>query len=96
MAIIITNCSEKYRDDVRNICLDTAGSNAREEKSMRFLLATFCDYYIDREAEHASSPSMRTRTARSAISSARRTIKNTSVYSKPNISRASRAVKKEI
>lgn len=52
MAIIITNYSEKYRDDVRNICLDTAGSNAREEKSMRFLLATFCDYYIDREAEH--------------------------------------------
>lgn len=45
MAIIITNYSEKYRDDVRNICLDTAGSNAREEKSMRFLLATFCDYY---------------------------------------------------
>ena len=52
MAIIITQYSEKYRDDVRNICLDTAGSNAREEKSMRFLLATFCDYYIDREAEH--------------------------------------------
>lgn len=52
MAIIITQYSEKYRDDVRNICLDTAGSNAREEKSMRFLLATFCDYYIDHEAEH--------------------------------------------
>lgn len=52
MAIIITNYSEKYRDDVRNICLDTAGSNAREEKSMRFLLATFCDYYIEHEAEH--------------------------------------------
>ena len=30
MAIIITNYSKKYRDDVRNICLDTAGSNARE------------------------------------------------------------------
>ena len=46
MAIIITNYSEKYRDDVRNICLDTAGSNAREEKSMRFLLATFCEMCI--------------------------------------------------
>lgn len=52
MAIIITQYSEKYRDDVRNICLDTAGSNARKENTKRFLLATFCDYYIDNEAEH--------------------------------------------
>lgn len=52
MAITIKQYSEKYRDDVRNVCLDTAGSTAREEKSMRFLLATFCDYYIEHEAEH--------------------------------------------
>lgn len=52
MAITIKQYSEKYRDDVRNVCLDTAGSTAREEKSMRFLLVTFCDYYIEHEAEH--------------------------------------------
>ena len=94
MAIIITNYSEKYRDDVRNICLDTAGSNAREEKSMRFLLATFCDYYIEHESEHCFIAV--DEDTDTAIASARRTIRDISVYSKPNISRASRAVKKEI
>ena len=43
---------EKYKEDVRNVCLDTAGSNAREPKISRSLLATFCDYYIERESGH--------------------------------------------
>lgn len=94
MAIIITNYSEKYRDDVRNICLDTAGSNAREGKSMRFLLATFCDYYIDREAEHCFIAVDEDTDSAVGYIFCAPDYQNTSVYSKPNISRASRAVKR--
>ena len=52
MSIVIKPYEEKYKEDVRNICLDDAGSNAREPKSKRFLLATFCDYYIEHDGEH--------------------------------------------
>ncbi len=43
---------DRYKQDVRSICLATAGPNAYEEKSTRFLLSTFCDYYLEHEAEH--------------------------------------------
>ena len=41
---------EKYRNDVRQVCLNTAGEKARtDEKEGCFILATFCDYYLDVE-----------------------------------------------
>lgn len=43
---------DRYKQDVRAICLATAGPNAYKPKSTRFLLSTFCDYYLEHEAEH--------------------------------------------
>lgn len=42
---------EKYRDDVRQVCLNTAGEKARtDKKEGNFILAAFCDYYLDCES----------------------------------------------
>lgn len=50
--IVVIPYEEKYKEDARAICLATAGPNAYEPKSTRFLLSTFCDYYLEHEAEH--------------------------------------------
>ncbi len=52
MNIEIIPYDEKYKADVQDVCLDTAGPNAREPLPRRFLLSTFCDYYIEQEGSH--------------------------------------------
>jgi len=41
----------KDRDSVRNCCLLNAG-NPQTEKQQKFILTTYCDYYIDCEPEN--------------------------------------------
>ena len=44
--------SNRYKYDVQNICLDTAGENAREYKRQKLLLSAYCDYYTENEREN--------------------------------------------
>ncbi len=44
--------TEKDRDDVRYICLNSDGPCDSDEEGQHFLLTTYCDYYIEREQEN--------------------------------------------
>ncbi len=48
--IIINTYSEKYHDQVQNVCIKTAPSVFTESEEMKqFLLTSFCNYYIEQE-----------------------------------------------
>lgn len=42
----------KDRDAVRFICLNSEGPCDMDESGCRFILTTYCDYYIEKEAEN--------------------------------------------
>lgn len=43
---------EKYKEDLREVCLNTAYSTAHEPKERNYLLNTYCDYYLECEPEN--------------------------------------------
>lgn len=43
---------EKDKDDVRFICLNSEGPNTDSANTNRFVLNTFCDYYLEQESEN--------------------------------------------
>lgn len=49
------NCI-KYRpeflDDLREVCLNTAYSTAHEPKERKYLLNSYCDYYLEQDGAH--------------------------------------------
>ena len=49
---VIRPYEPKDKENVRNVCLATGPANAYEPKERIFLLACFCDYYIENEPEH--------------------------------------------
>ncbi len=44
--------TQKDKENVRIVCLETGPSNAYEPKERALLLACFCDYYIENEPEN--------------------------------------------
>lgn len=51
--VTIKNYEEKYRDDVRMVCLKTGPGSALTDKKMHdYILGTYCDYYIEREPQN--------------------------------------------
>ena len=48
---VIRPYEPKDKENVRNVCLATGPANAYEPKERIFLLACFCDYYIEKEPE---------------------------------------------
>lgn len=93
MAIIITNYSENI-GTMSAISALTRRAATRAKKVNALLLATFCDYYIDREAAHCFIAVDEDTDSAVGYIFCAPDYQNTSVYSKPNISRASRAVKR--
>lgn len=50
---VIKPYEEKYRDDVRQVCINTGPSKAKtDEKVRKFILSAYCDYYIECEKEN--------------------------------------------
>ena len=49
--MIIKPYTEKYKEDVRFICLNSDGPCESDEKEKFFILNTFCDYFIEKEGE---------------------------------------------
>ena len=43
---------EKYKEDVRNVCLNSDGPCDLDEKGKFYILNTFCDYFIEQEGEN--------------------------------------------
>lgn len=51
--IKITNFNEKYREDIRKICADTAkGSFAKKPKRREAICNVYIDYYLDNEPQN--------------------------------------------
>ncbi len=51
--VTIKKYEPKYRDDVRQVCINTGPLSAQTDPNMRdFILFTFCDYYIEQEPEN--------------------------------------------
>lgn len=50
---VIKPYEDKYKEDVRSVCINTRPHSARTEGKMQdFILAAFCNYYIDCEKEN--------------------------------------------
>lgn len=51
--VTIKNYEPKYREDVQQVCINTAPKTAQTDPDMRdFILYTFCNYYIEQEPEN--------------------------------------------
>lgn len=51
--LIIKPYEEKYRNDVRQVCINTGPPKARtDEKTREYILSAYCDYYIGCEKEN--------------------------------------------
>ncbi len=44
--------TDKYRDDVRFVCLNSEGPCPFEEEFSFFILNTYCDYFIEQEGQN--------------------------------------------
>ena len=45
----IKRYEEKYKEDVRFVCLNCDGPSDMSESTEHFILTTYCDYYIEKE-----------------------------------------------
>ncbi|MBR5498308.1 MAG: GNAT family N-acetyltransferase [Clostridia bacterium] len=43
---------EKDKENVRHVCLVTAGCTEKPEEEKQFILSLYCDYYIEKEPEN--------------------------------------------
>ncbi len=50
--MIIRPYQEKDKEDVRFICLNSEGPNPDSQAVQRFVLKTYCDYFIEQEGEN--------------------------------------------
>lgn len=50
--ITVRKYQQKDKENLRAVCIETAGAISAGKKQKEFLLATFCDYYIECEGEN--------------------------------------------
>ena len=48
----IKRYEEKYKDDVRFVCLNSNGPCKLNEKQQHLILTTYCDYFIEQEGNN--------------------------------------------
>ncbi len=51
--LIIKPYEEKYKEDVRQVCINTGPAKAKTNRKIsNWILSAYCDYYIEREGEN--------------------------------------------